>query len=53
MLIYLDAIASVGLHMSVCLSVTGFDDRISVMEFLLLNDGHDDQSEDIITNQRT
>ena len=49
---FLDAIASVGLHMSVCLSVTGFYDRISVMEFLLLNDGQSDQSEDMMTNQR-
>ena len=39
--------------LSVFLSVTGFDDRISVMEFLLLNDGHDDQSEEMMTNQRT
>ena len=43
--------------MSVCLSfslsVTGFDDMIYVMEFLLFNDGHDNQLEDMMTNQRT
>ena len=39
--------------LSVCLSVSGFDDRISVMEFLLLNDGQGDQSEVMMTNQRS
>ena len=47
---FLDAIASVGLHMSVCHTF------LSVMEFLvvtILHNEHDDQSEDIMTNLRT
>ena len=46
---FLDAIASVGLHMSVRLSVSGFDDCISVMEILLVNGA----MMNIMPNERT
>ena len=48
-MVFLDAIASVGLHMSVCLSVSGFDDGISVMEILLVNGA----MMNIMPNERT